>query len=811
MPPRRPTATRRRLIGGGLALSGAALLAASGDDRPATAPDGDRAAERAATGLLDRARDLLVGGAFDPADADYAQALGALDRAATRFWDDMDRGEDRTALWSDIAPPSDPAGFNTAYSRILRTALAWATPGTGQHGDDAIAAGLADALALLHREGYHADAERTGNWYWWEIGSPAALMRACVLLGDHVPRDDLARYLATVDRWCPGASVRPTAPDEAETGANRADKAAILTLRGILGRSPAKLEQARDDLTGAAGDGAGNVFALVTAGDGFHDDGSYLQHGCVPSTGSYGMVLLGSVALVTALLHGTRWAVPAADVERLYTTVEQSFAPFNEDGRFMDCLRGRSIARPYHRDDTTAAALLTAVTALAEHASEPHRARLRSLAKGWLERTGPAAYFGAGDVGGIRRAKAVLAGDDPAAARPELTRVYPAMDRMLVRRADWSLALSMSSNRIAAYETGSGENLRGWYTGDGMSYLYLTADPDQYGDEFWPTANPYRYAGVTADTRERGPEGEDDRLTAPRPANDVAGGATLLDRYAVAAMDLVAEGSSLRAKKAWFVAGDAVIALGAGITATDGRAVVTAVEQRNLHEDGDNRLLVDDTERALEAGLSDRLVNARWAHLDGVGGYVFPGGADGLLARRETRRGSWNDIEQGPTTGGGDTTVHSRRYLSLWFNHDASPADATYAYALLPTATAEATRDWAAARPVTVLSNTTAVQAVGDEGLGLVAAHFWEPGDAGGLACDAPASVLAVRDGDEVHVAVADSGRTTDTAVVELPWAVAGVLQADETVVLEADRPARLVVRLRGTGGRTQRAVLAAV
>lgn len=810
-----PPLHRRLLLGGALSIAGlgAAAWACQGPetgviDWPAPDPGSD---PLDFTGpfdfadLLERAKALLTGGPIDPADPDYERALRGLNRGATRDWEAMDRGEDRTRLWDDLGPASEPLSFTTSYVRLRRIALAWATPGTDLYGSGKVVGDVIDALVLLYQDGYNEHAEQTGNWYWWEIGSASALMQICTLMREQVPRAHLAHYLDAVDRFCPNADVRLTSPEERETGANRADKAAILALRGIVGEDPAKLVLARDALSDTEGEGANSLFRIVDSGDGFHRDGSFLQHGHVPSTGSYGIVLLGSVTLALALLQGSDWEVTDPDLMRFHDAVERSFAPFTEDGLFMDCLRGRSIARPAQHDTDAGIEVAEAVMRLAELAPAEYRDRWRALARGWIERSAAAVpFFEHAGLRGIAQAKELLADAALAAApRPSLTRVYPGMDRLLVRRPEWSWALSMCSNRVSGYEMTGGENLRGWYLGDGMAYLYTVDDPLHFSDAFWPTANPYRLSGTTVDSRIREVIGDGDDLVVHLPANDIAGGAALADRYAAVAMDLIGEDSTLRAKKAWFVVDEMICALGAGITAADGRAVWTTVEHRNRHADGDRRFTVDGVAPAEDTDLKTPVEGATWVHLPGVAGYVFPAGSPGLHVGRETRTGAWNDIEQGPTTGGGDTEVHTRRYATLWYDHGVSPVDAAYAYVLLPKATEEQTKAQADAGGIEILANTTVVQAVAAPASGLLAAQFWQAGEISGLACDGPASVIVTHTDEGLAVAVADPGRTTTEVTVELPYAATEVLEAADTVTVSTgDRP-RVTVRTEGSLGAT--------
>lgn len=67
------------------------------------------------------------------------------------------------------------------------------------------------------------------------------------------------------------------------------------------------------------------------------------------------------------------------------------------------------------------------------------------------------------------------------------------------------------------------------------------------------------------------------------------------------------------AKKSWVFLDDTVVCLGASITCTDGTAVETTVDNRNLGATGNAPSTVP---------WSATLTGARWAHLGGHGGYL---------------------------------------------------------------------------------------------------------------------------------------------------------------------------------------------
>ncbi|MET7328741.1 polysaccharide lyase 8 family protein [Nonomuraea sp. NPDC005650] len=712
------------------------------------------------------ALDLLTGGGIDGSDPVHAGPLTRLSEAAGGALASLSPG----TLWPDLPPEGRPGNVTGSYGRLRRIATAWATPGTAQHGDDSVVARVVDALDVLHERHYNERLPETGNWWFWEIGTPAHLTRLCVLLGDRLGPARLDAYLAAVDRFCPDADRRAGNPRAGESGANRADKASIVAFRGIAGRDADKLALARDGLSDVRDGGLRSVFRHVESGDGFYRDGSFIQHECVAYTGSYGLSLLIAVAEALALLNGSPWQVSDPDLPVLLDAVERSYAPFVHDGLLMDTVRGRAVTRQTFSDAVAGHGLIGAVLLLARSAPEPYAGRFEELAKGWIERGRARPYLEHADVPETRRAVAVLRdGSVEAAPGPVGHFVFPSMDRVVHRRPTWSFAVSLSSHRVAAYEAINGENLHGWYTGDGMTYLY-TSDLSQFGRDFWPTVDPYRLPGTTVDDRER----ENLSFRAHCPPGAWAGGAVLDGRYGAAVMELDSEGASLRARKSWFFLDTAVVALGSGITGSDGRRVVTVVENRAT----DARPHVGDG----------------WAHLPGVAGYVL----DGAQCAVETRTGRWRDINAGDDTGGAFEPV-TRRYASLWIDHGVDPVNASYAYTVLPGAARERTRRYCGRPPVRVAANTPELQAV--RARGLLAAGFWAAGAVEGITVDAPCVVIVRRARGRVVVAVADPSRTVDVVTIGFDRPLRGLVRADGTVTARTGTAPVVSVKLGGSLG----------
>ncbi|WP_327294152.1 MULTISPECIES: polysaccharide lyase 8 family protein [unclassified Streptomyces] len=811
----RSALSRRTLLAAGAASVAVPVIAGAAGSGTAQAAARTTAATGSAadtTGTTDmyeaalaRAEQLITGGEFDASDPDFAAALATLDASAADFWKRLDRTAARTALWPDYVPVTDPGMFSQSYTRLRTLATAWATTGAALNGSVEVADALVSALRFLHDTAYNPDKRESGNWWFWEIGAPRALLDNCVLLRTRIPADDLAAHLASVEKFAPNPDRRTNSPTLAETGANRADKCVITALHGLLSRDSAKVALARDGLSDVRDKGLNSLFQEVTSGDGFYADGSFIQHDAVAYTGSYGTVLLGGAAYMSALLAGSPWAVSDPHISVMYEAVTGTFSPVIFDGLMMDAVRGRAISRERAADHTDGAAAVSAILLLASAAPASVADSWRATVKGWIERNRTDPYLGLVGIPQVALAKELLA-DRSVTAAERVTghHVFADMDRVVHRRPGWSMALSLSSKRIAAYEAGNGENLHGWYTGDGMAYLYTGDDLGQFGDGFWPTVDPYRLPGTTVDTRRRAD------ITAGGyylPGNTVAGGAVLDGRYGAAAMELAAQGSTLRARKSWFLVDNAVIALGAGITASDGRTIETVVENRNLHTSGEPRLTVDGRRQPSGQGWSGTFDGAHWAHLDGVGGYVFPSSGTSLKALREERTGRWSDLDTGADTAGSATPV-TRRYATLWLDHGVSPTDASYAYILLPGASAAATAVQAHSRPVRIVANNATAQLVEVGRTGLTAATFWQAGTAAGLTASGPASVLLRRHGGGFSVAVADPGHDQHTLTLELPFRVREVVRADGTVTVATGRRPVLTITVAGSRGHTHTAEL---
>ncbi|BBH68432.1 lyase [Actinoplanes sp. OR16] len=800
--------SRRTVLLGATAGAGLTLLPAPALADPSPAGSADEFAALRATW-----RGLLLGDGFDPAAEPFATKLAALGRTASGYAASMSPAAGSLwpdAVWADPEPDLDTESYTfsskiqTSFQRLYAMAEAWAQPGTGVTGDAALATAVVTGLDHLYARIYHEGQARYGNWYNWQIGGPQGLLDTAVLVYDLLTPEQIAAYCRAVDHFVPDSAV--AAYTGTSTGANRIDLCRVLAVRGILGGSAAKVALASSAIA--------PVFPYVTTGDGLYADGSIIQHTWVPYTGSYGAVLLDGLSRLLALLSGSTWAVSSPDKQIIFDAVEAAYAPFIHNGLCMDGVSGRAVARGLapggangqNDDHLRGHAIMASIVALGRAASDTENARWRALVKGWVKR----AYYRSPatdmqlSVAKLALINAVVA--DPAVPdgrHGDASLLFPAMDRVVHRRAEWVAAVSMASRRITYFENGNGENLRGFHTGSGM--LYWWGDDyanDQYSDRFWPTVDPYRLPGTTTSAK-RLADGEGGIWGVARPAADFAGGAGD-GVYSAAGQHLLGLSSTLTARKSWFFLDDAVICLGSGITATDGAAIETIVENRHLGVDGTNVLTVDG--RVLTGDAT--IAGARWAHLAGHAGYVFPDRA-ALTALRTERTGAWRDINSAT----GSATAFSSRFVTLLIDHGTAPVDAGYSYVLLPGASKVSTglRSASVRAWLTDAVHTPRIHGVRVPLRGFTGAIFWEAGSFGGLSADAPAAVtVRERHDGTATISVSDPTRLTDTITVTWRRRVRSVRSAPATLTgTEAGSSLRLTFSgLIAAGGRSQTAVV---
>ncbi|NOU87610.1 hypothetical protein GC102_17780 [Paenibacillus sp. LMG 31460] len=710
------------------------------------------------------------------------------------------------AVWEDLMYV--PGGSDTAvnmsnsYSRLRSMALAYSTKGSTYYRDSELLKEMTDALGWLHRNWYDGVSPLSDNPYYWEMGIPMLLNDIMVLLYDQLPGSRIADwsnamyfYIKDPNKYNAGKTVA--------TGANRAWLSQIYILAGILNKDSGivatgklLLSDAYKSAEPTSGNGTYSLFKYVSKGDGFYPDGSFIQHESIPYNGGYGLSLLYTVGTALYLVNDSEWAIDDPDVDNVYQWIYDSFEPFMHKGGFMDMTRGRVIAKGDTNSHDSGMTLINAMTLLSHSAPSQHKENYKRMIKKWVQEDTYQSYISkTGSIYNAVRVKSLL--EDGTVAPADglmLSKVFPKMDRAVHLRPDFGFGISMHSKRIPNYEFTVGENKRGWFTADGMTYLY-NEDHGQFDGNYWPTVDPYRLPGTTVDTQARTDSSGFKKISPLTWA-----GGTTLGAYGIAGMDYRGfdadgNGEAVEARKSWFMFDDEVVAIGAGINSSEGRTIETIVDNRKLRNDNANVVTVDGSiqPNALTAG-PQLLEQVSWVHVTGntaTGsdvGYYFPE-PSGVHMLREQRTGTWSTIGNVPLSVNDTQTA---TYETIWFGHGTNPADSSYAYVILPNRTSDEVGAYASNPAISILANTASVQAARHRTLHLTGANFWEnaTATAGGITSDSKASVLLKEDANELEISVSDPTQENAGSIrIELDREAAGVISNDPRIRIERLSP----------------------
>ncbi|MBA0052508.1 silent information regulator protein Sir2 [Streptomyces sp. AJS327] len=812
--------TRRRLL---TALSAAGLLTvvpAVPASAAEVAEDGPR--------LLDNLVAVFAGTAESNARPETAERLAAIGKDARDNLAEMDAaGPDE--LFAGLELGTDEAKLGTAFQKLYEIALATRAPAerpSDLHQDAAVQRRVIDGLVWLH-ERYYGDQSKGyyGNWFHWEIGISQHVSRTLALLAGPIgeQRPELvATYVDSMDAYLRNGEDGDVDLDSRfHTGANLADITTNRIVQGaLLGDGPRIRKALTDQLT---------VFATIDpyhlqhgVTDGYYADGSFIQHASVAYTGSYGKGLLSRVVQTLTILEGTGFAHGEELVPTVLGWVRDGFAPLIFEGWMMEIVKGRAVSRPEtgYADVGIVAEAVVDLSALAEGADATAlKSYVKHLATASRAPLDPSRFV---SPLSIARHADILDDDGVPAAdlNPAARSVaFNAMDRTVHRRPGYAFALARSSGRISKYEYMNGENLLPWFQGDGAYYLYLSGQDQThaYGVDYFTTVSPYALAGVTAPVEERrsvpdlygkpyydnpghplnftaSSESQNTYVYFPRGTNGHSGGAVL---GALGASGMVLSSDvayrdraklpedftvyrNASATKSWFLLDDEIVVLAAGVGDAAGRAVTTSVDARPAAP-GD-RLSLTGQLRDGGAWNGTGSADLRWLRYANVTegtavGYVFLDAPRVTVALDEVTRS-----RRTVRTANPDTEV-SRTVLGVTLRQAADARPTRHAYALVPNAGETALRSYRGG-PLTVLANSTRLQAVRHTGLGLTAANTFTRGthQTAGLRVEGPASVLVRRAGGETTVAVADPTMDRRSVSVLLRGRSLRAVSADEGV-----------------------------
>lgn len=625
---------------------------------------------------------------YDESNPDMKKKFEATENEAKKLLSEMKTESGRTYLWEsskDIDTKS--ADMTRTYRNIEKIAEAMNHPKTTLKNDENKKK-LKDALEWLHKNAYGKDPDKKVadlktnfsksapqkntnlNWWDYEIGTPKSLTNTLILLNGDISSDEKKKYTAPIKTFAPKSDEILSSVGKAEPakGGNLVDIAKVKLLESII--------EEDKDMTKNSIDSFNKVFTYVQSNstgkerNGFYKDGSYIDHQDVPYTGAYGVVLLEGISQMMPMIKETPFKETSQNDTILKSWIDDGFMPLIYKGEMMDLSRGRAISRENETSHSASVTVMKSLLRLSDAMDESTKAKYKKIVKTSVKSD---SSYKQNDYlssySDISKMKALM--EDSTLSTNDLTqqlKIYNDMDRVTYHNKDLDFAfgLSMTSKNVARYESINNENLKGWHTGAGMSYLY-NSDVKHYRDNFWATADMKRLASTTTLDNEEPKENKNSDKT-------FVGGTKFDDQHASIGMEFENQDKTLTAKKSYFILNDKIVFLGTGIKNTDSSMnPVTTIENRKANG---YTLYTDDKQTTNSDNQETNSVFLESTDTKKNIGYHFLNKSK-INVKKESHTGKWSEINKSQKT-----EDKKDEYYEVTQKH--SNSDNKYGYVLYP-------------------------------------------------------------------------------------------------------------------------------
>ena len=650
----------------------------------------------------------------------FADICATNEKGADSAYENFVKDNNRTTVFKNFPNMGDGVHVMNNYREILKIAKAYITPNTKYYKNPEVKEDIITSLDWLYDNAYHEGLPENGNWWQWELGIPKALNDILVIMYDDVPSEKRIKYLKASQYFQPYAQysgVSPSAtystgPDKrVSTGGNRTDTSIISFLRGVL------MEDKVQVVDGAKA--VVEVGEYTTEKDGFYKDGSFIQHGNVAYNGTYASVLFDGLGAILWLADGTQFEVKDDRVNNVYSSILNGYKYLFINGGINDSVSGRAISRDNSNDIERARDILTSMGLFVDGAGEPYKSEMKALVKTVIKNNNSYNVVEKINIPKVRRIMEEIVNDNSIKTiEVEGTKVYGAMDRAVsINDKKGKVVVSMHSSRIANYETMNGENRKGWYLGDGMTYIY-GIDSKAF-TEYWPTVDSYHLPGVTNSLKERNYRSGERRPLGLLPSKAWVGGSGN-GNEAFVGMDMISWNKATVMKKSYFMTDDgATLVVASNINSYDGE----------VHTTIDNRIMMNPNAKILLNGkeiTEDTMIdNPKNVALNFKGNYkgenigykiVY---APQLTIKKVEREGTWKEI------GGKINEPIKKTYFTAYINHGENPRKDGFAYVLLPMFNKDEVNQYDTSR-FDIIKLDDEAHIIKDKKSGTVGINFWK-------------------------------------------------------------------------------------
>ena len=386
------------------------------------------------------------------------------------------------------------------YAKLLLLCKGYYIKRTKYYNDEFIVKFIEEKIEKFREYFYNLHSVEHTNWWQWEIGIPFTMNDIFMLMKGKIKDEIIVENLKTSRYFQPDprysgnnpVAIHPSGkPLRLSTGGNRVDTVKISLFRGILLGDEDEVKLALESLPEVW------EYNEKDRGEGFYRDGSFIQHEAIPYAGGYGEVLLSGIGEILYVISDSKYTSVIKKVDDLYDIILNSFEPFFYNGSFTDMLSGRGIDRANNSDSVIGHRILNDILVVSsifenDKCKKLENTVLREITKYGVEKyleeeKSPFLYKKLIDLLEKYRGQEIKKYSNS-------IKVCNKMARVMKREEKYAFGIAMHSSTIGNYEAMNGENLKGWYTGDGAYYLYDGVN--DYKD-YWRDVDYYYIPGAT--------------------------------------------------------------------------------------------------------------------------------------------------------------------------------------------------------------------------------------------------------------------------------------------------------------------------
>ena len=601
---------------------------------------------------------------------------------------------------------TESSHMHSIYLNIRTMAIGYAAEGSEIYKNSEIFENIIYLLDYMHNN-YFSKKESVSfkgfnNWWDWEIGCPQRLLEILSIIRFSLTQELIYKYIGPIERYVPVPSL---------TMCGRFNTAYSCIFTGAFKKDYIKIATSVESIR--------ECFDLVEISDGFYEDGTFIQHEYYAYQGGYGSDMLTSMSRLSYSIENTIFHLDEEIKNGQYNWIINSFLPVMYNGVYLDLVRGRTISRNIKSKGTGIATMDAFCLMVKYFTNDNHNKYLKGILKHLYLYPDYSNYY----IYTLQIHSLItlenLKSDESIIEEysHNFAKVLSYSDKSISQFNNVGIGISMSSTRNGKYEAINSENTKGWYTGDGMTYIYLSVN--DYGNEFWKNVNPLRLGGTTVTTAKRVEKNWSGLDSLAK--YDFVGG-TYFGTNMVNVMEFGSASTSIKfnstliGKKAYFSFDEALICIGRELFCKDEEEVETIIENRKIN----GKFYFGNKEINNNKGN----VNENYIYIEGYGGIYIP---------------DYSNVKYNLT---------EKKFLEIYISHGKKFDNKNYIYMIFPNISKENLETYK--NYFEILNNDDNIIVIKDKRTNIIEYIFFKSGEFGDLKVDHPC--VLIRDKKNIYI-----------------------------------------------------------